>query len=122
MFADPANPDGSDNAYKAAVDAINAAVTALDAKVKPTNAAAVADLKATLQAQEGTEYFDFVNYDYDVLLATTIIESGIDGSLGSTALGASSIRRTLRRVRRRPQCAILISSMPSIWWSCSTPA
>lgn len=22
--------------------------------------------------------FDFVNYDYDVLLATTIIESGID--------------------------------------------
>ena len=63
MFADPANPDGSDNAYKAAVDAINAAVTALDAKVKPTNAAAVADLKATLQAQEGTEYFDFVNYE-----------------------------------------------------------
>ena len=34
--------------YKAAVDAINAAVTALDAKVKPTNAAAVADLKATI--------------------------------------------------------------------------
>lgn len=62
MFADPANPDGSANAYKAAVDAINAAVTALDAKVKPTDTAAVANLKATLQAQEGTEYFDFVNY------------------------------------------------------------
>lgn len=26
----------------------------------------------------GEDYFDFVNYDYDVLLATTIIESGID--------------------------------------------
>lgn len=63
MFADPANPDGSANAYKAAVDAINAAVTALDAMAKPTNATAVAELKATLQAQEGTEYFDFVNYE-----------------------------------------------------------
>lgn len=63
MFADPSNPDGSANAYKAAVDAINAAVTALDAKVKATNATAIADLENTLRAQEGAEYFDFVNYE-----------------------------------------------------------
>lgn len=65
MFADVNNPDGSANAYQAAVEAINAAVAALDAKVKPTDTAALADLKALVTAQESPtgEYFDYVDYE-----------------------------------------------------------
>lgn len=70
MFACVSSPDGSDNAYKAAADAVNAAVEALDAKVKPTDTAKLAALKATLEAQTSPEggYFkdvDYKLYTYD---------------------------------------------------------
>ena len=81
--------------------------------MKPTNAAAVADLKATLQAQEGTEYFDFVNYE---LFTFRRWQSWFNSAWSIVN------SQNVAEGETRPQCAILISSMPSIWWSCSTPA
>ena len=64
MFANVTAPDGSENAYAAAVAALNAAVTALDAKVKPTDAALLAALKTTVETQTGGTdgYFDDADY------------------------------------------------------------
>lgn len=52
-----------DNAYEKMVEDVNAAVEALDAKATPTDAAAMAALKAVLEEQESSEYFDYVNYE-----------------------------------------------------------
>lgn len=64
MFANVTAPDGSENAYAAAVAALNAAVTALDAKVKPTDTALLTALKSTVETQTaGTDgYFDRADY------------------------------------------------------------
>lgn len=64
MFASVSAPDGSDNAYKAAADALNAAVAALDAKAKPTDSAKLAALKSTLDSQTSPEGGYFKDVDY----------------------------------------------------------
>lgn len=65
MFANPADPDGSENAYAAAVEAIEAAVEALEEKVKPTDAALLATLQASVEAQSGVKREDYVLFTYD---------------------------------------------------------
>ncbi len=65
MFADVTAPDGSANAYAAAVAAIEAAVAALDEKVKPTDAALLATLEASVTAQANVKREDYVLFTYD---------------------------------------------------------
>lgn len=52
-----------DNAYEKMVEDVNAAVEALDAKLADTNAEQIAALKAVLEQQESSDYFDYVNYE-----------------------------------------------------------
>lgn len=65
MFANPAVPDGSENAYAAAVEAIEAAVEALEENVKPTDSALLATLQASVEAQSGVKREDYVLFTYD---------------------------------------------------------
>lgn len=65
MFADVTAPDGSANAYAAAVAAIEAAVAALDEKVKPTDATLLATLEASVTAQADVKREDYVLFTYD---------------------------------------------------------
>lgn len=65
MFANVAAPDGSENAYAAAVEAIEAAVEALEEKVKPTDSALLATLQASVEAQSGVKREDYVLFTYD---------------------------------------------------------
>lgn len=65
MFADVTNPDGSANAYAAAVTAIETAVANLDAKVKATNETLLAQLEAAVAVQAGVEREDYVLFTYD---------------------------------------------------------
>ncbi len=65
MFADVNNPDGTANAYSAAITAIEAAVAALDAKAKPTDAEKLAALKAVVDNYAGVDREDYLLYTYD---------------------------------------------------------
>lgn len=65
MFANLEQPDGSANAYSTAVDNINAAITALDAKVKATNETLLSELDAALTAQAGVEREDYKLFTFD---------------------------------------------------------
>lgn len=65
MFANEAAPDGSANSYAAAVTAIETAIAALDAKVKPTDSALLASLQADVTAQSAVEREDYVLFTYD---------------------------------------------------------
>lgn len=65
MFANVAAPDGSENAYAAAVEAIEAAVEALEEKVKPTDSALLATLQASVEAQADVKREDYVLFTYD---------------------------------------------------------
>lgn len=65
MFADVNAPDGSENAYAAAVAAIEAAVEALEEKVKPTDSALLATLQASVEAQADVKREDYVLFTYD---------------------------------------------------------
>lgn len=65
MFANVAAPDGSENAYAAAVAAIETAVAALEEKVKPTDAALLETLSASVTAQANVEREDYVLFTYD---------------------------------------------------------
>ncbi len=60
-------------------------------------------------------FFDFVNYDYDVLLATTIIESGIDIPNANTIIinqaqnfGLSDLHQMRGRVGRSNKKSVLL--------------
>lgn len=65
MFANEAAPDGSENDYYDAVQAINAAVAALDEKAKPTDAALLAALNAEVAEYAGVDSDDYKLYTYD---------------------------------------------------------
>ena len=72
----------------------------------------------------GTDHFDFVNYDYDVLLATTIIESGIDIPNANTIIinqaqnfGLSDLHQMRGRVGRSNKkafCYLLAPPLSSL--------
>ncbi len=64
MFADVTNPDGSANAYSAAVTAIETALAALDAKAV-TDATKLAALKTAVEAYADTDREDYLLYTYD---------------------------------------------------------
>lgn len=65
MFADVTAPDGSENAYYTAVQNINAAVAALDAKAKPTDATLLAALNAEVAEYAAVDSDDYKLYTYD---------------------------------------------------------
>ena len=65
MFANPSKPDGSPNAYAAAVDTINAAVEALDKQVKPTDADLLATLRASVEEQSNVRRENYKLFTYD---------------------------------------------------------
>ena len=65
MFANVSAPDGSENAYYTAVQNINAAVAALDAKAKPTDATLLADLNAEVAEYAAVDSDDYKLYTYD---------------------------------------------------------
>lgn len=65
MFANVSAPDGSENAYYTAVQNINAAVAALDAKAKPTDAALLAALNAEVAEYASVDNDDYKLYTYD---------------------------------------------------------
>ncbi len=64
MFADVTNPDGSANAYSAAVTAIETALAALDAKAV-TDATKLAALEEAVETYAGTDREDYLLYTYD---------------------------------------------------------
>lgn len=64
MFADVTNPDGSANAYSAAVTAIETAIAALDAKAV-TDATKLAALETAVEAYADTDREDYLLYTYD---------------------------------------------------------
>ncbi len=64
MFADVTNPDGSANAYSAAVTTIETALAALDAKAV-TDATKLAALEAAVEAYADTDREDYLLYTYD---------------------------------------------------------
>ena len=65
MFADVNNKDGSENAYAAAVAAIEAAAAALDEKVKPTDATKLAELEAVVETYRSANRNDYLLYSFD---------------------------------------------------------
>lgn len=65
MFADVNNKDGSENAYAAAVAAIEAAAAALDEKVKPTDAAKLAELETVVETYRSANRNDYKLYSFD---------------------------------------------------------
>lgn len=65
MFANVSAPDGSENAYYTAVQNINAAVAALDAKAKPTDATLLAALNAEVAEYAAVDSDDYKLYTYD---------------------------------------------------------
>lgn len=65
MFADVNNKDGSENAYAAAVAAIEAAAAALDEKVKPTDATKLAELEAVVDTYVSANRNDYKLYSFD---------------------------------------------------------
>ncbi len=65
MFADVNNKDGSENAYAAAVAAIEAAAAALDEKVKPTDATKLAELEAVVDTYVSADRNDYKLYSFD---------------------------------------------------------
>lgn len=64
MFADVNNPDGSANAYSAAVTAIETALAALDAKAV-TDATKLAALETAVEAYADADREDYLLYTYD---------------------------------------------------------
>ncbi len=65
MFVDAAHTDCTENAYYDAVQVINTALAALDAKAKPTNAALLAALNAEIAEHGAVDSDNYVLFTYD---------------------------------------------------------